>query len=417
MEIKQLTIDEFKKFEKTFNSHSIYQTTEYGSTMENQGFKSLIVGLVDNHNNIYAASVLLVEGHLSFKYAYAPRGFLIDYHNFELLQEFTDKMKRYLTRHDIVAIKINPYILKKIHDTKNNIVEENNSYNNAFSNLRKLGYYHFGYNFYFEALKPRYEGIINIDKPYYVLFNEISREFKTKIRSAERNGIKIYKGNEHELNHLYLLSKNKYPRDMTYFGDLYHLFNKNKEIEFFYAKLDTAEYLKEIQKNYQKIEHESYSVNNIVLTSPGRSGAKLINRKLYLDNMFSNYKKNLVLATNLLRDNPDGIVLASILVHKYQDTVHILMDGYDPKYGRFNAKHLLIWKLIERYSKQGYKKFNLGGMTNPELSDNKYKGLNKFKINFGAKIYEYAGDFELITNNTKYFMYKNTLPIKNILKR
>ena len=72
---------------------------------------------------------------------------------------------------------------------------------------------------------------------------------------------------------------------------------------------------------------------------------------------------------------------------------------------------------MEKYSKLGYKKFNLGGMSNPELDDNKYKGLNEFKTNFGAKVYEYAGDFELITNNAKYFMYKNTLPIKNILKK
>ena len=93
------------------------------------------------------------------------------------------------------------------------------------------------------------------------------------------------------------------------------------------------------------------------------------------------------------------------------------MDGFDSKYKEFNSKHLLIWKLIERYSKMGLKKFNLGGMTNPTLTKNKYKGLNEFKLGFNAKCIEYIGDLELITNNSLYFIYKNTFSIRHILKR
>jgi len=417
VKIKQLTINEFKIFANGHSQYSVYQTPEYGFVMKNQSFENLIVGLVDSNNNVLAATILLVERHLAFKYAYAPRGFLIDYHDFELLKVFTSKLKSYLARLDIVAVKLNPLILKNVHHIKTKTVEPDNQYNNAFSNLKKLGYYHYGYNFYFEALKPRYEAIIDIDKPYYVLFNNIKKEYRTKIRAAERNGIKIYRGKQNELKYIYSHSKKKYPRDMTYFEDLYENFKKDKMIEFYYAKLDTAIHLKETQKKYHEIEQESISINNSVLINPGKSGTKLINRKIYLDNLFNNFKTNLISATNLLKDKPDGVILATIMVIIYRDTVHVLMDGYNPKYQRFNAKHLLIWKLIEKYSNLGYKKFNLGGVSNPELDNNKFKGLNDFKTNLGAKVYEYAGDFELITNNTKYFMYKNTLPIKNILKK
>ncbi len=417
MKIRQLTIDEFKTFATDYNSYSVYQTPEYGLTMENQGFDNLIVGLVDHNDNILGASILLIEKQLAFKYAYAPKGFLIDYHDFELLKLFTSKLKKFLARLDIVAVKLNPLIIKNVHNIKNNKIESNIDYDIAFSNLKKLGYYHYGYNFYFEALKPRYEAIIDINKPFYILFNEIKKEYRTKIRSAEQNGIKIYKGKTSELKYMYLHSKKKYPRDITYFEDLYYSFNKNNMIDFYYAKLDTTVYLKETQKKYQETDQENAIINNLILTNPTKSNTKLINRKINSDNLLANYKKNLVLATDLLKNNPDGIILASVMVITYRDTVYILMDGYDPKYRLFNAKHLLIWKLIEKYSNIGYKKFNLGGVTNPELEQNKYKGLNQFKTNFGANIYEYAGDFELITNNTKYFMYKNTLPVQNILKK
>ena len=92
------------------------------------------------------------------------------------------------------------------------------------------------------------------------------------------------------------------------------------------------------------------------------------------------------------------------------------MDGYDPKFKSLNSKHLLIWKMIEMYSNQGFKKFNLGGITNPLEKNNKFNGLNQFKLGFHAKAYEYIGDLELVCNSTKYFMIKN-VPFQNILKK
>ena len=67
MKIKQLTIEEFNKFKENYPEYSIYQTVEYGLTMNNQGFQTLIVGLVDQNNNIIAGSILLIEKHLTFK--------------------------------------------------------------------------------------------------------------------------------------------------------------------------------------------------------------------------------------------------------------------------------------------------------------------------------------------------------------
>ena len=144
---------------------------------------------------------------------------------------------------------------------------------------------------------------------------------------------------------------------------------------------------------------------------------RLLSEKMEVDQNFENYKKILVKATKYLRNYPDGIVTASCLVIKNNDEIFILMDGYDPKYKSLNSKHLLIWKLIERYSKMGFKKFNLNGMTSLNVENNPYNGLNEFKLGFNALSYEYIGDLELITNNALYFMYQNTAPLRNILKR
>ncbi len=417
MKIKELTIDEFNSFANSYNIYSIYQTNEYAFVMQNQNFQMLIVGLIDNNNNILAASILLVEKRLAFNYAYSPRGFLIDYSNLELLKVFTNKLKKYLSQLDIVAVKLSPPLIKNIYCPKHKLSENNSYYDLSFFNLTRLGYYHYGYNYYFEALKPRYEAIIDISKPYYMLFSEIKKEYRTKIRSAEKNGIKIYKGKNENLEDLYKLTKNKYPRDLKYFEDLINVSSKNIKTEFYYAKLDTTKHLKEIQKKFHQFDQENLEINNMILANSKDNNNKLINRKINSDIVLASARKNLITATNLLKNNPDGIVLAAVLIATYRDTVYLLIDGYDPQYKNYSAKHLLIWKLMEKYSKLGYKKFNLGGISNYELDENKYKGLNEFKLNFGAKAYEYAGDFEIITNNTKYFMYRQSIPIEKMLKK
>jgi lipid II:glycine glycyltransferase (peptidoglycan interpeptide bridge formation enzyme) len=63
------------------------------------------------------------------------------------------------------------------------------------------------------------------------------------------------------------------------------------------------------------------------------------------------------------------------------------------------------------------KKFHLGGVSNINKANNKYKGLNEFKLNFHANVTEYAGDFELITNSPLYFVYKNSFGITGMFNK
>ena len=411
MYIKELTNNEFKDFSNNYNIKSIYQTPEYGFVMNQEKFDSLFLGLIDN-DNIIAASLILIENKDKFKYAYAPRGFLIDYSNYELLKEFTNEIKKYLGKLGIIAIKLCPLIIKNTFYSKHKLTYSNIYYETIYDNLKNLGYYHLGYNNYFEGLKPRYEAVLDLDLPYYILFKNIKKEFRTKIRGAEKLGIKIHKGNSNNLEYLYLQTQKKYPRELEYFKNCYKYFNKEKNIDFYYAKLDTIRFLKNASKNLSEQEDICNKLNMQLVNNPS-----ILNDKMQNDILLNKYKTNLIYATKLASKYPDGLVTASTLIVKNKDEIFILMDGYNTSFKRLNSKHLLIWKLIEKYSTEGYKKFNFGGLTNPNIENNPYQGLNEFKTSFNSKIIEYIGDLELITNKSLYFMYKNKISIKNILKK
>ena len=207
--------------------------------------------------------------------------------------------------------------------------------------------------------------------------------------------------------------KGKYPRDIKYLKDMYEYFNKSGKADLYIARLDTKKYLINSKNKYENIESLAQNINYRLTAQ--KNSFKLVNDKLQIDNSLDKYKLKLINATKLIEKYPDGIDLASILVVSDNKQVHMIIDGYDTQYRNLNAKHLLLWELIKKYSKEGYHLFNLGGASNIFIENNKYSGLNEFKMGFGANFVEYMGDLEVITNNTLYFVHKN--PIKRLIMK
>ena len=416
MYIKELTNEEFNNFTNTFKNYSIYQTSEYGFVMNTQNYDSIFIGLIDD-DKILAASLILIEKESMFKYAYAPKGILIDYNDKMLVEKFTELIKNYLNKKKIMAIKINPMIIKSSTDYRTNISYINPNFEEQMNFLKKLDYYHLGFNNLFESFKPRFEAILDISKPINDIYNGVDESFRTKIMDADNNGVRIIKGNDNELDYLYNQVKYKYPRDKKYFENVLYFFKKRNMVDYYYSILDTNEYLISIQKKYQEQMEICNNLNSESFNNIGKDNENIINNKILEENKLNEIKNELVKATKLLKENPDGIVIASMLITKYRDEVYLFMDGHNKEFKSLNAKHLMIWKLIEKYSNEGFKRFNLGGITNPSIDNEKYNRLNEFKLNFNARCVEYIGDLELITNNALYTLYRNSKPIRYILKK
>lgn len=416
MYIKELTNKEFNDFATSYSSYSIYQTSEYGFIMNNQKYTSLVLGMIDN-DKIVAASLILIEKTAMFKYAYAPKGFLINYSDKYLVEEFTKLIKEYLNKKKVMAIKINPMIIKSSTDYINNVSYNNEAFNDQMNFLKGLGYYHLGFNNLFEAFKPRFEAIIDISKPINEIYKSFTNGLKEKIKYADDCGIRVVKGKPEEIDYLYEEIKNVYPMNKKYFEDILYFFKDRDLVDYHYTKLDTNEYLRNVQTRYQTQIDICGELNSKLFENIGKDNEEIISKKIIEENKLNEIKNELVYATNLLKENPNGIITSTCITTKYKDEVYLFIDCYNKDFKRFNPKHLMIWKLIELYNKQGFKRFNLGGITNPSVDNKKYNNLNEFKLSFNARCIEYIGDLELITNNTYYTLYRNSKPIRVILNR
>ncbi len=415
MKLKELTNQEFQLFTDQFPLSSVFETPEYAMVMNKQNYDSFYLGMVDDNGNILAASLILVELLGKFQYAYAPRGYIMNFQDHQLLKEFTEQIKKFLKKKNIMAIKISPILPRTIlkFDSKQKI--EITSYQDTFNYLKKLGYYHLGYNRFFEAFKPRFEAIIELTNPS-TMFKRIKKEYRTKIRTADASGIRIYRGTSENLSYFYEMTKNKYPRNLRYFQDVYELYQKRNMVDLYFALLDTKRFLISTQQKLQKQTLITNQVTEIIFNNHGKANNKLITKKITEDNKLADCKNKLIYATSLLNRNPDGVILACAMVVKYKQEAYLLMDGHESAYKSLNAKHLLIWKLMEKYSHEGILRFNLGGVADPENAE-EYKGLNNFRMNFGADVTEYMGDLELITSKPLYMMYRNMSPFRNKKKK
>ena len=131
-----------------------------------------------------------------------------------------------------------------------------------------------------------------------------------------------------------------------------------------------------------------------------------MNKKMESDKLITAYKNNLLKSTDLLKSNPDGIIIAGALIIKYDNAAYIISEGMDDEYGHLNPNYLIKWQLINDYNNQGLKYINLNGIAGEFENQHEYSGLNESKLGFNATITEYIGEFDIILNNFSYKLYK-----------
>ena len=114
MKLETLTIKEFTNWAIKSDEITFHQTKEWADLKKKNGWKAYYVGLKDK-KEIKAASLILAKEIpvIKKKMFYAPRGFLIDYHDLELLTIFTKKIKKLAKEKKGIFIKIDPYVMEK----------------------------------------------------------------------------------------------------------------------------------------------------------------------------------------------------------------------------------------------------------------------------------------------------------------
>ena len=425
MELVKLTEEEFRKCSLESEQVSFHQTIEWGELKKTNGWDMHLIGLKDN-DKIVACSLLLSKNIpvIKKKMFYAPRGFLIDYNNYDLLKEFTVRIKKYVKDNKGIFIKIDPYVSYQERDLLGNIVENGKNNKEGFNNLKKLGYKHFGFNLMQEELQPRWIFVTDV---YGRTIDEIMKDMDAKtrqiLRKNERDMIKCREIGYDELDKFKDIMqhtgdrRNFIDRPLKYYQDMYNYLGKSGILKILIAELNIDELIGEIDKEISELDKEYKDKETKYNRDPSKMNKEKYekNQRILLDNIERlNKKKEHEL--KLKEDNGNILTLGGILFLIYGDEVLSLVGGSYDKYMEFQSAYTVHFEGMKMALNGGYKRYNFYGITGVFDEKNPLFGLYSFKRDFGGKVVELMGEFDLVVNKFYYVLYKVAFKTYHFLK-
>ena len=417
MKIVALTKEEFDNFAYRHKYSTYYQTSAYADTSRYDGLNTFYIGFVENDDLIGATLFLYKTIYLYYKYAYAPRGFLIDYTDQKLVKNVTMGLINLLKKQHYAFIKIDPPVICSERDRNGNIIYFSKTVNNILTTLKENGYVHQGFNKYFENYKPRLNAFINLQDDIKKIYSKVSKKTKDIINTSVESGVEIIidpNGNIDELYNFTSLKNTK--RKKRYYQGLYNNFSKNNAIDIFFIHINTDKYINNMKKLYDKeaSKNEELAIKVQDMSIDSKEKNIIINKKIESDKNLNFYKNELIYATNLSKAYPNHITIGAAFTIKHNNGVELIIDSYYEDYLKFNPRYVLIWELIKKYKNEGFKYLNLNAVVGDFNKEDlgKYTILNDAKLSFNSTVMEYMGEFDLVINELVYNKFKNSIEKK-----
>lgn len=411
MKIITLSKEEFDDYSMKHKYNTYYQSSYYAEfAKNNEQYNVHYLGFVDDNNKIVGASLMLYKTLFwGYKYAYSPRGFLIDYDDTEMINLVTKSIKKLLKKQKFIFVKVDPLIVVSERDQNGKIIQFNNGINDMLAVLQKNGYEHLGFNIYNESSLPRWNVIAKLNRDGRILYNNFSNSVKEKISYANNIGLVFIEDKDVNIDYFYEFIKKSYAKIGKKRFQLFRdAFINNGKIKIFYAKLDTKKYVENANRLYSEEEEKNLTLANIIQSGDSikYNIQKAITDKVTSDKLLHSYKKDIVASTKLMKNFPEGIICGAALTLEDSHGVNIYINYADNDYVRYHPDTLLIYEIMKYYGKLDYKYINIGPVTGNFDSTSKYYQMLENKLGFNSSILEYIGEFNLIINPTLYKIYK-----------
>lgn len=416
MKFVELSKEEFQSFAENHEQESFFQTVEIAELRKSYGSKIYYLG-VKEKNTIIAGAMFSVTKTFAGKYTfYAPRGFLMDYHNKELLKFFTEGLKKYCKKRNGLMIKIDPNVIYRVRGNDGSIISDKKD-DETINNLKKIGYKHFGFNTDIVNTQSRWNFRVELNKPYEELKKDFSRSTRKNIDATYKRGIQVRKGTIEDLESMEEIliktaeRKGFNYRSLEYYTRMYKCLKDKMQI--YLAYLDPDVYLNSSLELLKNEEENNASINKKM--EHDNVGNKLINQKSTSDKLLEKYRDEVELAKKFKEENPKGKDIGVLISLKSGQEYLTLYSGFLVEYKRFTPKYAMYNEhILDAYKyKIPYVNFyGISGIFNPK--DENY-GMYEFKRGFGGNVVELIGEFTYPLNPL-YYVYTNLRKIKIFIR-
>ena len=430
MKLKKITEEEFKKFADKNPEITFYQTTSWANLKKKNGWDAHYIGL-EKDKKIMAGTLILAKTLpiIKKKMFYAPRGFLIDYNNKKLLEEFTKQIKEYAKKENAIFIKIDPYVEYKERDNNGEIVENGNDNSICVDNLKKIGYKHFGFNLMQDTLQPRWMHVIETENK---TLDDIMKDMESKtrqiLRKNERSGITTREITKEELPIFKDIMQHTsdrrefVDRPLSYYQNMWDALHDDGILKILVAEIDFNKFEEntkaELETNEKELKDRIYKhENNILKMNPKKYEQHNKKNEQEIERL----KKQLNKIKNYKEKYGDKKLLGGILFLIYGNEVLSLHGGTLDDVMQFQSAYTIHFAGVKYAVENHYKRYNFYGITGDFRKENPLYGLYLFKKSFGGHVVELIGEFDYIISPFWYRTYKIAFAtyhkLKNLKKK
>ena len=422
MDFVTLKEDEFLEYSQNSPITSFFQQPLWAKVKEDNGWKHYFVGLKDN-GKIVAATLLLSKSIKFFKTMfYAPRGFLLDYDNFQLLEEFTSGIKKFLKDKNALFLKINPYIDYQKRTVDGEVIPDTKR-DDLMEELKKLGFVHNG--FYIDQdkktdLEPRWISVLDLESINSIddAYKNMRSSTKWRINNSRKNALEIVEADSDNLFEFKDLMKHTaerrefVDRPLSYYQNMFKILNDKNLVKVLLVKINFKKLL-EISK--ENLEDTLRKKNDLKDNARREKQLKELNLE---QERFESKIKTLEESIN---EYGEEKIIAGGWYMLYGREVNYLFGASYKQFMKYNSQYLLQYEMIDYAIKKGYKAFNFYGIDGNFDEKSKGYGLFDFKRGFNACVHELVGEFDLVIDKPRYKLYKISFSlykkIKGIIKR
>ena len=404
--IENVEINRYREFESNHKKSHFLQSYEWGLFCKRaKGQVPCYVGMEDENGNLVATCLILLrKTPFGFSYGYAPRGFILDSSNKEIINEFTNYLKEYMKNNKIIYIKFDPDIKYQDIDENGNKIDGGENNYELYNYMLSLGYKHTGFYRLYEGNQPRYTFRINLKKSWEEIEAKFNKSFMKSVKRSYSYNLIV--DNDVKVDDFYRLlqsnsSKDDFdPHSLEYYKIFSEEMSKDNNMKYFNISIRPKELLENINKEIDALNKE--------LEVSKKKEADIKNKISRLEKekeVFSKIDKA-------------EVCICSLICTYTKTHAWSLYIGSDDLANFTFAVTRSYYEAIEDAYNNGYEFFDLFGT--PGDPNTKYKNLAKlhdFKRKFGDEYIEFIGEFDLVNNKLLYKMLTIMLKVYRKLRR
>ena len=420
-ELKTISANEHDSFVNGHKKEHFMQLSYWGKVKSTGDWDDELLGLFKDGE--LAGSVMLLHRKIPFiggYLYYAPRGFVVDYDDLDLVKAFTDELYKYLKPKKAVYLLIDPdYYYRVLDKYENEVI----SANDFVERMEKIGYTHRGFTQGFDGSQPRCTFRLPLTDDLDSIFANFDRYAKKAIKQSEDNCIEVFPSDDFdtyaEIMKETALRDGFIENQLDYYKTVYDILHPQGYCELLMSKYYPEKHLKALEGQIAKVDAEIKTAEEKLEaknTAKNQTALKQANEK----------KERLLKIKGEAEENlklyPDGIVLSTGININSQNRGWTVFGGSRDILRSYNANYAITYAAIKRFHAANMQFMDFFGTIPNPSEDSPLFGIHRFKQKFSGNYIEFPGEFHLVFDKARYFVWIKMYPraaktIKKIVRK